>query len=241
MTVIPSARIFDFHADTLAYPNELVWEYHFDAATGREWTEKRSPPPTYAHRCFVVVRSVRQFFYQARFDPQAAPLEDAEYYRRIQAVTRRSPRETTSASRIQFPGFADLRQFSRARPGLLKAACGGAWQSYVQRGNWRMIMPFSRDGQERMAGQLRGAIAEGRLPIVHVATFPSLTINHVLLLFGCAESADALEFQACDPNICNHPVTLRFDRRSRWFQFPRTHYFAGGNVNAYEIYCGAFL
>jgi hypothetical protein len=32
-------------------------------------TFQANPPPTYYHRCFVLVRSVRQFFDHARFEP----------------------------------------------------------------------------------------------------------------------------------------------------------------------------
>lgn len=61
-------RRFQFERDTFAFHNELVWEYRFDPATCRPTTCRNEPPPTYAHRCFVMVRSARQFFYHARFD-----------------------------------------------------------------------------------------------------------------------------------------------------------------------------
>ena len=199
MTVIAAARVFDFQTDTFAYPNELVWEYHIDTQTGKGRTEKRMPPPTYAHHCFVVARSTRQFLRHAVFDAQAGPISDAEYLDRIQAVARTNPCEDSGAvEKIKIPGFAHLRHFSDVRPDLLKAGCGGAWQSYVQRGNWRMILPFTRAGQVKMAEKLRQKLATGRLPILHVATFPGLTINHSVLLFGSSDNGDALEFQAYD-------------------------------------------
>ena len=52
-------RRLDFDRDTLAFANELVWEYHFDEATGATTTRRRVPPPDYALRCFVLVRAVR--------------------------------------------------------------------------------------------------------------------------------------------------------------------------------------
>ena len=66
-------RRFEFERDTFAFPNELVWEYHFDAATGTTAARRRVPPPEYALRCFVLVRAARQFLYHARFDPTAPP------------------------------------------------------------------------------------------------------------------------------------------------------------------------
>ena len=238
MMVIPAARAFDFETDIFDYVNELVWEYHLDAQTGKARTEKRVPPPTYAHHCFVVARSARQFFRAAEFDPHSAAPDDAEQARRIQTVIRTDPRaDAPVASKIKFPGYANLREFSRARPELLKAHCGGSWQSYLQRGNWRMVLPFTRAGQQRTAEKLQERVAAGLLPIIHVATFPALSINHALMLFGCSSSASAIEFIAYDPNLSDRPLTLVFDYPSRSFQFPLTHYFGGGPVNnAYEIY-----
>ncbi len=241
MTVTSPARVFDFESDTFAFPNELVWEYYFDERTGRGWTQKRNPPPTYAHHCFPVVRSARQFFFAGQFDPLAPPLDEAECRRRIRAVAKSDPRAEASNQRIIIPGHASLRQFSAAHPQWLKDECGGAWQSYAQRGNWRMIMPFTRAGQERMARQISARAAAGGLPLVHVATFPSLTINHALLVFGSEETEQSIEFQAYDPNTCDQPLTLRFDRGKRSFAYPRTHYFPGGLVNVYEVYCGFCL
>ena len=35
-------RRFEFERDAFAFPNELVWEYHFDAATGATAARRRS-------------------------------------------------------------------------------------------------------------------------------------------------------------------------------------------------------
>jgi hypothetical protein len=52
-------RRFEFERDTFAFPNELVWEYHFDEATGTTGAARRVPAPDYVHRCFVLVRAAR--------------------------------------------------------------------------------------------------------------------------------------------------------------------------------------
>src|SRR5947207_6531185 len=75
------SRHFDFERDTLAYPNELVWEYRFDER-GRWTSRPRVPKPDYTHHCFVVARAARQFFGHARFDP-GRTAADAETYRRL--------------------------------------------------------------------------------------------------------------------------------------------------------------
>jgi hypothetical protein len=235
-------KVFDFHADTFSYPNELIWEYQFDPATGKASTRKNDPPPVYAHHCFVVVRSARQFFLHGTFLPDRSALDVVGYRRIIRFVTGRSPsRPSIPANRIAIPGFANLRQFSGAHTDLLRQNCGGAWQSYAQRGNWRMVLPFTRNGQAAMAAELQKRVSSGRLPIIHVVTFPRLTINHVLLMFGVSAADGGLEFQCYDPNICEKPLRLVYDQVARAFIFPRTHYFQGGTVNVYEIYRGMFL
>jgi hypothetical protein len=237
-----SSRIFDFYADTFSYPNELLWMYRFDPQTGKPAIEKQVPPPSYAHHCFVVVRSARQFFLHASFQPNHAALAPADYIPLIRAVVTRSPRRASHREqRVRFPGFANLRQFSAACPQLLRDHCGGAWQSYLQRGNWRMIFPFFRRHQEQMAAQIRRAIEGNGLPIVHVVDFPRLAINHVLMLSEAVVANQNVQFRGYDPNSPEKPVTLCYDRQRRVFEFPRTHYFIGGRVNLYEIYCGLFL
>jgi hypothetical protein len=241
ITTRVATRVFDFYAETFSYPNELVWEYQFDPQTGKTTTRKNDPAPVYAHHCFVVVRSARQFFLNARFLPDRPAVDTNGYREIIRAVTGRSAsRQSPASDRIAVPGFANLRQFSATHRDLLRENCGGAWQSYVQRGNWRMILPFTRGGQSRVAAGLQSALAAGRLPIIHVVTFPRLTINHVLMVFGGSTSGEVVEFQCYDPNICEKPIILMYNRAERTFIFPRTHYFPGGKVNAYEIYCSLF-
>lgn len=230
---------FQFDRDTFAFANELYWEYRLDPATGRVTTFRNEPPPTYAHRCFVMVRSARQFFYHAIFAPDQ-PRADAPAYRRlIRQVVSRSPRQPSPAERkIVIPGYDGLRAFSQAQAALLKAECGGPWQSYFLRSHWRMILPISRRHQERMAGQLARAVGEPRPAVVHLVRFPQLTINHGIVLFDLAQTNTGIRFTAYDPNVPAHPAELIYQRTERTFLFPRNHYWAGGPVNVIEVYCG---
>lgn len=229
---------FNFERDTFAFPNELYWEYRIDPVTKQTTTVKNNPPPTYAHHCFVVVRAAKQFLLHAKFEPAAARLKDEEYARLIRALMRRSA-EVGSTNKITIPGFANLREFTAAKKPLMQANCGGSWQSYVQRGNWRMVFPFSRSHQEREAKNLLNRI--GSLPIVHIVLFPRISINHGILLFDAIDSEDRIEFRGYDPNIVDRPVSLFFDKNSRTFNFPENHYWAGGFVNVYRIYYGIFF
>jgi hypothetical protein len=234
-------RRFVFERDTFAFANELVWEYRFDAATGRTTTVRNDPPPTYAHRCFVVARSARQFLYHARFDAALPAPDDPQCRRLIRDVLSRSPRlASVPGNEVIIPGYDGLRAFSQAQERLLKAECGGAWQSYFLRSHWRMVFPISRRHQDRTARQLVAAFPARIAPIVHLVRFPQLTINHGIVLFDWSETPTGLRFLAYDPNIPARPAELIYDRAMRTFIFPRNHYWPGGRVDVIETYCGWF-
>lgn len=230
-------RPFLFGHDTFSYRNDLVWEYVFDDATGKTSHRTKEVKPDYTHHCFVVARCARQFFQFAQFDP-AAPLAPDEVYRElINKVVARDPGcDRAGTPRIVVPGFTNLFDFSIAKRKLLQEECGGAWRSYFQRGHWRIMLPFSRDGQEREARVLMEQIRNRRPPVAHLVKFPQLTINHAVLLFDVRETEDTIEYSTYDPYEADHPVLLTFDRRKRTFSFGRNPYFIGGEVNVYEIY-----
>jgi hypothetical protein len=233
---------FVFERDTLAYPNELFWEYHFDPQTQTTTTVPRQPPPKYGHRCFVMVRTARQFFYHAHFDPSLPVAAAPQYEPLIRQVISRRPWQPSSLShRIAIPGYEGLRSFSQAHAPVLKAICGGAWQSYFLRSHWRIVFPYSRRHQQRQASQLIQAFDTRAIPLVHLIRFPQLTINHGIILFSFKQNDSAIEFSGYDPNLPERPVTLTYDRATRTFYFPRNHYWIGGRVDVMEIYCRWFF
>jgi hypothetical protein len=214
----------------------LVWEYHFDDE-GRRTIRRREPPAKYSHHCFVVARSARQFFQCASFEPAHPVADDATYRRLIRKEVSSSPRHDGAATeRIIIPGYANLRDFSRAKEALLKEECGGVWQSYFQRGHWRMVLPFTRRQQQLMARQLANELAADRPPIVHLVCFPSLAINHAVVVFELSETAEEMRFMVYDPNEPGKPAPLIFDRTGRAFYYGRNSSFVGGRVNLFEIY-----
>lgn len=237
METAPIPRPFDFTRDGFAFANELVWEYRADPATGRMNFRPRESKPAYAHRCFVLARAARQFLYHARFEPTQAVADKAAYRRLIRAVMRRNPRKPCAAKdQIVIPGHTGLRDFSSTHEKLLKAECGGAWQSYILRSHWRMIFPISRNHQAQTAAQLAQAVQQNIASICHLVKFPSLTINHGMVIFAAHETGSYVEFSAYDPNDPAQPAKLTFDRATRSFSLPPNHYWAGGAVNIIEIY-----
>ncbi|HVH05279.1 MAG TPA: hypothetical protein VNE71_04680 [Myxococcota bacterium] len=229
-------RAFRFEADTFGFANELYRSYGYDAE-GTWRSAERSPEPEYAHRCFVLSRSARQFFQHARFEPEEPALPEEELRARVRRVVTTSPRRRLAEDeRIVIPGYASLRALSRDHEALLKDELGGSVWSYVERGNWRMVIPLSRRHQTTTVEELKAAIDANRPPIVHLVRFPRIEINHAVLLFGYTESEKGVDFAAYDPNAPDAPVPLAFDRATRTFLLERNAYFAGGRVDVYEIY-----
>jgi hypothetical protein len=234
------ACTFRFDRDTFAFAHELVWQYRFDPVTGAMTTFRSNPPPTHYHRCFVMVRSTRQFFYHARFEP-GLPVAETEVYRRlIRQIVSRNPRGASAPleKRIVFPGYDGLRAFSQAHEPLLKAECGSAWQSYFLRSHWRMVFPVPGWHQERIAQRLTRSLRTAGVPLVHLFRFPRITINHGIVLYSLEETEGEIRFEAYDPNIPAHPVKLTYDRARRAFTFPPACYWPGGVLSVIEIYCG---
>jgi len=235
-------RRFVFERDSFAFANELLWEYRLAPDSGKMKFSPRAPKPDYAHRCFVLVRAARQFLYHARFDGQANSADDTAYRRLVRATVSRDPRLVASPQdQIVIPGFACLREFSAARPQLLKEECGGAWRSYFLRSHWRMIFFISRTHQERTAAHLERALRQGFSPIVHLVKFPTLTINHGMILFDVAATGGGWAFSACDPNDAQRPTIITFDKAARQFSLPANAYWPGGALNIIEIFASWFL
>ena len=229
-------RPFAFERDSFAFANELVWTYRSDAE-GNWHSVRRSPPPTYAHRCFVLARTARQFFQHARFEPDAPAPSDDALRELVRRVARRSPREHSSdGERIAIPGYPSLRALSEARPDLLRDEIGGALWSYVERGNWRMVIPFTRAHQAREAADLVEALERRRPVVVHLVRFPRISINHAVLVYDYRDPGPELQFVVYDPNAPSAPSVLRYDRGARTFELARNAYFEGGRVDVYEIY-----
>ena len=232
-----NGRQFDFAADTFAFPNELVWEYRPDPATQQMTFHRRDPGPTYSHRCFVLVRAARQFFFHARFAADEKPVSASAYRTLIRAIVRRNPRQASAAhQRLVIPGFTGLRALSLAHPEWLKAECGPAWHSYILRSHWRMVLPISREHQAHTAYQLAHQVRQNLAPIIHLVKFPALTINHGMSLFDVVKTADRYQFTAYDPNQPAQPVLLTFDQARQTFQLAPNSYWPGGELNVIQIY-----
>ncbi len=167
---------------------------------------------------------------------------DDIYRRLIRAVIARHSRVPCNIEdQIIIPGFAGLRDFSRARGKFLKIACGPAWRSYFLRSHWRMAFPFTRAHQARTARGLAAALKQNRLPILHLVKFPAMSINHCIVLFGATETGRGWEFESYDPNNAIGPERLTFDRALRTFFLEPNACWSGGALNVSHIYRSCFF
>jgi hypothetical protein len=233
-----SPRDFNFERDTFAFAHELAWKYQFDPVTGAMTTYKADPPPTYYHRCFVLVRATRLFFDYARFAPELPPTDLETYRGLVQKIISSNPRRSCAdANRIVIPGFESLRSFSKEHESLLKAECGAAWESYFLRSHWRMIFRVYGRFQEKMAEKLKRSLQKRGVSLVHLFRFPRITINHGIVLYGFTESEQTIEFEAYDPNLPEQPVKLVYEKQRRVFTFAANIYWGGGVLSVMEIYC----
>lgn len=228
-------RAFEFERDTFAFENETFWIYNYDE-NGKLSVSPRQPKPTYGHRCFVLTRAARRFFLHARFEPGQRPADDLTCARLVREVNARPAYKSCPPDlQIVIPGYSCLREFSQAREPILKANCGSAWQSYFLRSHWRMIFPLSREHQAVTAGRLQDTLARKVPAVLHIVKFPSLAVNHSILVYSVAETPLGLQFEGYDPNVPARPICVTYDSRERAFSFPRNHYWKGGPLNVIEI------
>ena len=231
-----NTRSFDFARDTLAYANQLDWDYRTDFTTGVTTTSPHVPAPSYSRHCIIMARTTRQFFQFARFEPARRKVDDETYRHLIREVVAHDPSETTREGRIVIPGYVDLRSFSAAKEKLLKSEIGTWAGTYLQLGNWRMIFPFGRGHQEHTANALLEEINVHRPPVIHLVRFPRITINHAVVVFDASLTERGIRFLTYDPNYPDEPQALFYERQTRSFTFGPNKYFGGGLVNVYEIY-----
>jgi hypothetical protein len=181
-----------------------------------------------------------QFWKFARFDPDGAPLSNDQLAERIRLVTARSVwmPALAPAQRIVFPGYANLRGISAANPSIFQANIGLGWPVYFRAGNMPIVVPIGRDTESELNGEIFHDLQMNYPTIVWLYNFPSLDINHVLVVIAGRHEDRTYHYQVYDPNYTDGPKNLDYDEASRTFSYQRTFYFKGGPVTARAIYRG---
>jgi hypothetical protein len=191
---------FSFQRDTFAFPNEI-----------RAFAEERDD--LYANYCFVLARSVRQFFRFARFDPGAPALDRAGYVARVREVVARAPWRPAlpAAERVVIPGYAGLREFSRAEESAVKEGMGGRFWTLVHWTIWRTMFPVTRRHQAGVLDEIRRELAAGRLVQLLITNWPILELNHTVVAFASRGDGTRVDLDVWDPNEPARPGVITFD------------------------------
>ncbi|MBV9127044.1 MAG: hypothetical protein JO117_03045 [Verrucomicrobia bacterium] len=235
------ARPFDYRRDSLAFPNETVFEYRGGQVLSRH-RQKPKKEREYSRRCFVVARAAVQFWKFARFDPAAPPLADDDALAaRVRAVTRRSVWRAAlpERERVVFPGYRDLRELSKARVGVLQENLGLGWPTYFRFGNFGILWSPTGERQARTAAEIDAALARGEPTILWLINFPSLSMNHSVVVLAREPASSATRqtiYRVYDPNYTDAPRRLTYRTDSHAFFYDKTFYFGGGEVHVKPIY-----
>jgi len=231
---------FKFSRDTLAFENSTVFEYREGVARLRR-NEPGKQQPRYTRRCFTMCRTVVQFRKFARFDPRAKPLNDEELARRVRLVTRNAVwrKPVPEAERTVIPGYTNLRQLSEKRGLMLQKNIGLGWPTYVRIGNYRMFYKHGKAYQERQHEMLNTALANGELFVAYLSDFPTLHINHAVLVYNRKPSkagGNVERYNCYDPNHADGPRELVWFKDKQEFNFEKDQEFVGGYARVYQVY-----
>lgn len=221
---------FTFARDTFAFPNEI-----------REKTPPRDD--LYANYCFVMARSMRQFFLFARFDPGAPRLDREGYVERVRQVVSRSPwREALPPDdRVVIPGYASLRELSRGEESAVKEGLGGRFWTFVHWTNWRVTFRVTRTHQENVLAEIRSDLAAGRLVQLLVTNWPKPELNHTVVAFATRTSGAVVELTVWDPNEPGASGTITFDPALGTFWATRVYETPPGVIRVFRMYHSVLL
>ncbi len=234
-----------FEADTFSFANQTVYLYPHGYAEKRV-LRPGEKPPAFTLRCFAMCRSVEQFHKFARFDPAQPPPDDATLAALVHRVTGRAAWRGALPweQRVVVPGYADLRALSRARPLILQQNIGGGWTTYLRPGNYRMFHFWWNGPGQQAATQrtLEDVLARNDLFVAYLTTFPNLSVNHAVVLYGRRVDAahEAVRYRVYDPNHPEVPREMVYDTRKRTFAYQKDWDFVGGKVTVLQVY-GAFM
>lgn len=232
---------FCFETNRFAFANETVWNYVAGKVETPE-EKKDGHERRYTRRCFVVARAAVQFWKFARFDPTGAALPEEDLARRIRQVAARSVWKSPLSveQKIVIPGYANLREASAIHAGTFQQHMGLGWPIYFRIGNCPIIISMDGDDKARVNQEVLADLSMGFPTILWLYNFPSLDINHAVVVFAAEQLKDRVHYSVYDPNYTDTPKILEFDFSSRVFSFQPTFYFKGGSVTARPVYRGYF-
>ena len=180
-------------------------------------------------------RAVVQFFQFAEFRPDLPKVSPSDYGEIVRTLSRFPPWSSGPKEKVTVPGYKDLHSFSLGQTLAIQKNLGLWWPSYWRIGNWRIVFPVPRSGQERMAKWLRNKLDDGRIQTVYITRFRP--INHCLVVYRYSSGRNGdIIFDVYDANQPGKLVHLTYRASDRSFYFDKTWYYRGGLVNLLRLY-----
>lgn len=236
LATLVDGKPFHFPQDTFSFSNQLYFDYQ-TTQKGEVQIRQRADGevPDYSRHCFVMVRSVLQFQRFAEFRSDLPKLTEDQYRSRVRDLARISTWSDGPRHKIQFPGYPDLYSFSAAYPLLLQKTLGVWWPSYWRIGNWRIVFPVPRSGQEHMAVWLQKHLDAGDIEAIYITRMKP--INHCLIAYKYIKQSNGdLLFFVYDVNQPGKQVHVRYQASNQSFYYDRTPYYLGGLVSVMKMY-----
>jgi hypothetical protein len=243
LCIIPDlagAEPFQFSKDTLSFANETVFQHDDQPVPTVGFLHPQKN--TYNRRCFVVCRGVLQFYKFARFDPKAPPPDDKTLARLIRKIARRPvwKAELPESERIVIPGYPNLRTLSAKRSDVIQRNLGYGWPTYVRPGNFCFVFPPSIAHQKKTLARMDEELAKGKLTILWLTMFPSMALNHTLLVYdrkvrGHGEKAHTV-YTVYDPNYADKPREMSYWPATGQLFYGKTFYSSEAWVKARAVF-----
>jgi hypothetical protein len=220
-----TAPDFWFSSDTFAFANLIRARHPAEA-------------DLYANYCFVLARGLRQFSQFARFDPAVHRLDHAGYVALVRRVVARAPWRPALPpdERIVIPGYANLREFSRAEEAAVKEGLGSRFWTFVHWTNWRVTFWVTPAHQESAAREIVADLRAGRLVQLLITNWPKPELNHTVVAFESRADGTTIDFVVWDPNDPDAPGVITFDRQARHFWAKRVYDTEPGAIRVFRMY-----
>ena len=229
------SRAFDLQTDTFAFENQTYFDYKPLTESQIQISRRNGRPPDFSRHCFQMCRAVVQFFQFAEFRPDLPKVSPSDYAEIVRTLSRFPPWSSGPKEKVTVPGYKDLHSFSLGQTLAIQKNLGLWWPSYWRIGNWRIVFPVPRSGQERMAKWLRNKLDDGRIQTVYITRFRP--INHCLVVYRYASGQNGdIIFDVYDANQPGKLVHLTYRASDRSFYFDKTWYYRGGLVNLLRLY-----
>jgi hypothetical protein len=229
------SKAFNFESDTFAFANQTYFDYKPASDREIEISRRKGSVPDYSRHCFQLCRAVLQFHQFADFRPDLPKVHESEYGQIVRQVSRIPVWSSGPREKVIVPGYEDLRDFSLGQTVTLQKNIGLWWPSFWRLGNWRIVFPAPRSGQERVADWLRSEMDAGRIHAVYITRFKP--INHCLVVYHYTPEANGdLAFEVYDANQPGKLVHLTYRAPDRSFYLDKTWYYNLGLVTVLRLY-----